>query len=165
MIHLLSIALLCFVVRALWKYFFPGRRAPVLSKDEEDHIKNVLTNVDDGDLEVDEEVGSEEKFFSPTACRGRFISKVILAAKAEFGLLQRSRANYLMVRKFMRDLMRERKMRPSHIAQHLDPACAMFSFRQRVISLHTRLGHLRVLCSARENCTRCGSPFPAILVG
>lgn len=58
--------------------------------------------------------------------RGRFQGKVVSIAKAEFGYLQRTEANRLMVRKFMRDFMRERGMRPTHVAQHLDVSVACF---------------------------------------
>lgn len=41
------------------------------------------------------------------------------AAKAEFGLLKRTEANRLVVQKFIRDAMRDRNMRPTHIAWYL----------------------------------------------
>lgn len=55
-----------------------------------------------------------------------FQSKLITLAKSEFGLLKRTEANRLMVRKFMRDHMREHGVRPSHIAAHLDKSVAIF---------------------------------------
>ncbi len=106
------------VVYALWRLF---KRTPRLTKEFEAHVTDVMANVDDCTFTEEE----EGDYFNHMN-RGRFQAKVIAAAKAEFGLLQRTHANRLMVRKFMRDLMRDRKMRPSHIAQHLDVSVSIF---------------------------------------
>jgi hypothetical protein len=56
----------------------------------------------------------------------RFIASAINMAREEFGLVSKCEANRLMVRKFLRDKMRERKMRPTHIALHLDSAVTLY---------------------------------------
>jgi hypothetical protein len=56
----------------------------------------------------------------------RFIASAVNMAREEFGLVSKCEANRLMVRKFLRDKMRERKMRPTHIALHLDSAVALY---------------------------------------
>jgi hypothetical protein len=50
----------------------------------------------------------------------QFRASLVACAKAEFGYTVRSEANRLMVRKFMRDRMREHGMRPAHIVAHVD---------------------------------------------
>jgi len=117
----LEILLAICVIYILWRWLRPAKRAPHLTKEFEAHITDVMANVDDCTF-TEEEEGD----FSTTTNRGRFQAKVIAAAKAEFGLLQRTHANRLMVRKFMRDLMRDRKMRPSHIAKELDVSVSIF---------------------------------------
>lgn len=79
-------------------------------------VASVLASVDN-DVAV-EDVPS----LSPT----RFQAYLIQSAKAEFGPLRRLESNRLMVRRFMRDLARERKVRPSHIQAHLDAAVAIY---------------------------------------
>jgi hypothetical protein len=95
-----------------------------IPKAVEDHVANVLANVDDGDFTPTEL--ENEGFFTAGMKRGRFQAKLVAIAKAEFGLLPRTQANRLMVRKFLRDHMRERGMRPTHIVQHLDVGVACF---------------------------------------
>lgn len=56
---------------------------------------------------------------------GRFIAYVVNLAKAEFGPLKRLEANRLMVRRYLLNEMRVKKMRPSHIAQYIDIAVSM----------------------------------------
>jgi hypothetical protein len=95
----------------------------------EHKVTDVLAHVDD--IECSEEVEGEA-FFEKRYSRGAFQAKVIKVAKAEFGYLKRSEANRLMVRKYMRDLMRDRGMRPSHIAHHVDICVAIFFIPSRV---------------------------------
>jgi len=45
-------------------------------------------------------------------------------AKAQFGLPKRNEANYIMVRRFVRDRMVARGLRPQHIAEHLPKVVA-----------------------------------------
>jgi hypothetical protein len=82
-----------------------------------------MQHLDNTDFSLDEE---DKGFYTAGMSRGRFQAKVVSIAKAEFGYLNRTQANRLMVRKFMRDFMRERGMRPTHIAQHLDVSVACF---------------------------------------
>jgi hypothetical protein len=96
-----------------------GREIP---QSVEDHVADVLAHVDETELTVEE----EDTEFKICGKISRFQSRLILFAKAEFGLLRRSQANRLMVRKDLRDLMRDRGVRPSHIAAHLDTAVAIF---------------------------------------
>lgn len=110
------------MIYIVYRWFYPTRNNPHLSKEFESHITNVLADVDGGDFDEEEEVTR----FSVGPGTGRFQAKVVLAAKAEFGLLQRSNANRLMVRKFMRDLMRDHKMRPSHIHENIEICVALF---------------------------------------
>jgi hypothetical protein len=98
------------------------RRIHVIPEDVDLLAKDVMANVDAGECE--EEEGSH--FYVPDGNRGKFLAKIVLLAKAEFGLLKRLESNRLMVRKYLRDLMRERGMRPSHIAQQLDVGVALF---------------------------------------
>lgn len=116
--------ILCTLLCFLAIYLYVARQQPGrLSRAIEDHVADVLRHVDDATVEEGEE---EEAFYTPRMPRGRFQGKVVAIAKAEFGHLQRTEANRLMVRKFMRDFMRERGMRPTHIAQHLDVSVACF---------------------------------------
>jgi hypothetical protein len=86
------------------------------------HVVDVMANVDNGDFTEKE----EDVDFSKITSRGRFQAKLITLAKSEFGLIPRSEANRLMVRKFLRDQMRERGMRPTHIAAHVDVSVSCF---------------------------------------
>jgi len=58
---------------------------------------------------------------------GRYMNRVVKMAKAEFGLLERTKANALMVTRFVRDTMREHGVRPSHIA-HFSPVVTAMVF-------------------------------------
>jgi hypothetical protein len=55
----------------------------------------------------------------PKARKFTFIAACVLSAKCEFGQPTDNQANRMAVRKFARDMMVERGMRPSHIMQHL----------------------------------------------
>jgi hypothetical protein len=110
----LIITLLCFLLVALLL------RKPIKRKnvpfEVEDHVIEVLANLDSWEKLDDNNHSS----------RGAYQAKIIALAKAEFGLLKRTEANRLMVRKFLRDQMRDRKMRPTHIAAHLDISVSCF---------------------------------------
>lgn len=86
-------------------------------------VVDVMANVDDIDSESE---GDDQEFFHPKMKRKNFLARLVRLAKSEFGLIPRTQANKLMVRKFLRDHMREKKMRPSHIVQHLDVSVACF---------------------------------------
>jgi len=62
----------------------------------------------------------------PRRAAGRFIASAINEARIEFGLVTECEANRLMVRKFLRDKMKEHGVRPTHIALHLDTAVSLF---------------------------------------
>jgi hypothetical protein len=90
----------------------------------EKHVVNILASVDGDDFSSDEEDSSfSQGQVNPT----RFRAKVVRIAKGEFGLLQRTKANQLMVQKFMRDYMRDHGVRPTHIGLHL-PYCVHIFF-------------------------------------
>lgn len=95
-----------------------------LSLSFEGSVTKVMADVDDGRFIEEEESGP--LFFTPGMCKTRFRAKVVLAAKAEYGRIKRNEANYMMVRKFLRDLMRTHGLRPSHIAQHVDVCTSLF---------------------------------------
>jgi hypothetical protein len=75
-----------------------------------------MANVDDGEFS-EEEV--QEMLGGRIAQKGRFQAWLVSKAKQEFGLPTRSKANFAMVRKYLRDYMREHGVRESHINQHL----------------------------------------------
>jgi hypothetical protein len=111
-----------------------------ISKDLENHVIDVMANVDDGDFSEEEE---GDEFQDGMVNRSRFQAKLITMAKTEFGLLPRTSANKLMVRKFLRDAMREHGMRPSHILQHLDVSVACFFIPSSQDILAHQLGATR----------------------
>jgi hypothetical protein len=57
--------------------------------------------------------------------RRTFLAALVREAKVQFGTPTKCRANYNMVRKFVRDRMLERKMRDSHICEMLDKVVAL----------------------------------------
>lgn len=130
MIELSWPTLLLSTIVAIWcvKIFYRFRRR-ILSPSFEVGITNTMAGVDNADLNEEEEVG--ELFFDPKMCKTRFRSKVVLCAKAEFGLINRTEANRMMVRKFLRDKMRSHGLRPSHIAAHVDICVALFFIPSR----------------------------------
>jgi len=85
----------------------------------EDHVNGVLANSIDSTYE-------DHVFFPVGISPTRFQAHVVRVTKVEFGFLKRTKANRLMVRKFIRDLMRDHGMRPTHIHQHLDLCVAIF---------------------------------------
>jgi hypothetical protein len=115
MLIVIFIVIFCLVA---WWY----RLSRFIPMSVERHVVNVMANIDDGDFSEEEK---DETFYDPKMKRGRFQARLVCVAKAEFGLLPRSQANKLMVRKFLRDYMRERGMRPTHIVQHLDVSVAL----------------------------------------
>lgn len=117
MLIYIVIVLLCLI--AWW--YRPSRLGAIPASVEK-HVVNVLANVDDGDFSREEE---DDAFYRVDMKRSRFQARVVCIAKAEFGLLPRSQANKLMVRKYLRDYMREHGMRSTHIAQHLDVCVAL----------------------------------------
>lgn len=110
--------LLAFCVYRFWLWY----RRPKFSLERpfEDHIHTVMANVDDDDSDDEEDEGLD-----PSQNRTVFQAKLVRIAKAEFGPLRRTEANRLMVRKYLRDTMREHGLRPSHISKHLDVVVRM----------------------------------------
>lgn len=51
---------------------------------------------------------------------GKFVGACVMSAKVVFGTPTDDRANRLVIRKFLRDLMEEHGMRPTHIMKYLD---------------------------------------------
>lgn len=117
-----------------------------IPKAVEVHVADVMANVDSGNFPPTEL--ENEGFFTAGMKRGKFQAKLVAIAKAEFGLLARTQANRLMVRKFLRDHMRERGMRPTHIAQHLDVSVACFFIPSEQDMIAHQLG------ASREALTR-----------
>lgn len=106
------ISILLAIIGYLW--FWPRRPDNRIPEWIENDLDDTLASVD--------EIGDDddETFFSVDMSRPRLRGKIIRLAKNEFGLLSRSKANRLMVRKFIRERMVELGMRPSHISDHLD---------------------------------------------
>jgi hypothetical protein len=111
-------ALLCV---CLFLFFKKAPKRRVVPDAVEAMVKETMEIVDNA---IDDVGG--EAFFDPTTKKSSFRAKLIMMAKTEFGHLKRTEANRLMVRKFMRDQMRERGLRPSHIVAHLDISVACF---------------------------------------
>jgi len=57
--------------------------------------------------------------------RGRYIGVLVRNAKAKFSLPRPNEANRMMVRKYIRDLVEEHGVRPSHAAAIIDVATSM----------------------------------------
>ncbi len=106
-------------------------------------VNEVLCHVDDG---IDDDgLGLQE-----VVHRGRLRAILVQSAKNEFGLIKRSMANHHMVRKFMRDKMRERGVRPKHIQQNLDVAVACFFIPSVQDVLARQVGATRVAIERDE---------------
>lgn len=122
-------------------YYLLTKVSPLaISKDVEDHVTSVLKHASSVDFSLEEEDGA---FYTPKIDRSRFQGKMVAIAKAEFGYLQRTKANKAMVRKFMRDFMRERGIRPTHIAQHVDVCVACFFIPSQQDMLAHQVGATR----------------------
>ncbi len=90
---------------------------------------------DDADLEVGA-MNREERIpeFRPrvdgngeaVAGRGKYVGYLVRAAKLEFGTLQPTTANKLMVRKFLRDTAVKHGLRPTHALAAVERAHALF---------------------------------------
>jgi len=137
---------LAIIILAGCLWWFRPRNSLAIPKSVEAHVADVMANVDNGDFPPTEL--ENEGFFTAGMKRGRFQAKLVAIAKAEFGLLGRTQANRLMVRKFLRDHMRERGMRPTHIAQHLDVSVACFFIPSEQDMIAHQLG------ASREALTR-----------
>jgi len=122
----LWIVILLLSLWIIYKLVFPDPLRNQIPWDLEDVAKAIVEAVDRGD--EDDGLGSEENWdFRGRSIRaGSFRARVVIAAKVEFGPTTRTQANLRMVRKFMRDMMRDRGMRPTHISQHLDICAAVF---------------------------------------
>jgi len=99
------------------------RRRNFLTVAEEVLGDDLARHVDEIDDEV-EECSSRPVADEPRRItfgkRKTFIAACVLEAKVQFGLPTDCEANRLMIRKFVRDMMVERGMRPTHIAGFLD---------------------------------------------
>lgn len=56
----------------------------------------------------------------------KFVAVCTVQAKNRFGVMERNTANFMVVRRFIGDLMAEHGMRPTHISIHLDMAVEAF---------------------------------------
>jgi len=96
-----------------WKTIFARQRG--LAQEEEEQANGLLDEADDWD--------ADDKLMLPGGSvnnRRRFIGHCARVAKARFGLPQRSKANQLAVRDFLRKYMEEHGHRPSHIARDIE---------------------------------------------
>jgi hypothetical protein len=92
----------------------------------------------------------------PDGSRGRFIGGIVLAAKAVFGTPTDDLANRLVIRKFLRDLMEERGMRPTHIMRFLD-LCVELVFIPSNVEVQTkRMRMSRAWTGRRREYRRAG---------
>lgn len=73
-------------------------------------------------------VTSKSTFLKGGSRRGALWA-FVTAAKVQFGTLRRTEANRLCVRKFLHDLMKEKKMRLTHIDAVLDDCVELFFVR------------------------------------
>lgn len=88
----------------------------------------------DGDGEFDQGSPDDEGVADAAAAshvtgrgpRNRYIGIIVRLAKSEFGPMEDSHANHLVVRKWMRDRMREHNVRNTHIGDLLPIAEVMF---------------------------------------
>jgi hypothetical protein len=87
----------------------------------ERHVADVMREVTKASESLVEEV-----IGSGRPARIRYTARLILEAKAEFGLLKNIEANRLMVRKWMRDTARAHGLRNIHIATMLDSTVSLF---------------------------------------
>lgn len=105
----------------LWMLWL--RRARMLTATEQAHATRLLDSVNAGE-EEEEDTGADQGPGTPWRVRlGHgmgFLAAVVNSAQNEFGCPTRSEANMLVVRKYVKDLMVARGMRPTHIARHID---------------------------------------------
>lgn len=111
---LLAISLIC-----LKRWL--ARSNLAIDRSLETHVTNVMADVDNVVFDDDE----ADEGLTPAQRKTRFRAKMVQIAKAEFGPLKRLEANRLMVRKFLRDTMRDHGLRPQHISMHLDVVVRM----------------------------------------
>jgi len=103
----------------------------------ENLVSDVMANINAPRLEEDDVEGG---FYKHGARLGPFLAKVVTMAKAEHGLKDRTEANQLMIRKFCLDIMKDKGMRPTHIAQHLDIIVAIFFIPSDVDIVKRQIG-------------------------
>lgn len=109
----------------------------IIPRKVENYVDHVMADVDHVDFSDDEEGGG--LFYPGLKGASRFQAKMVRIAKGEFGLLERSEANRLMVRKFVRDYMREHGVRPTHIGMHVDLVVAMFFIPSHIDILSSQM--------------------------
>lgn len=119
MILIIAFACLLTIVWRLW----PSKRPNVIGKCVEDNVNNVLAHIAGVDPDDEDDCKTP---LTPGRDPTRFQARLVMQAKAEFGFLQRSVANRLMVRKFLLGIMRDHGVRPQHISMHLDIVVAIF---------------------------------------
>jgi len=122
--HLLEICIVFFCIIVL--VFLREKFSFKTSIQLEEHVSKVLHFVDNPYQVRGDEIKDVRKM------RGRFQAWLIGEAKIEFGMLQRSESNRLMVRKYLKDLMINKGMRPSHIHANLDMSVAIFFIPSKI---------------------------------
>ncbi len=122
MINILIAISTCLVLRLLWRWWFTTRPLAI-PKQVEDLTAGVLAYTSNVDPDDEDDCLTPTK---PGHNLTKFRARLVMQAKAEFGLLQRTKANSLMVRKFLLGVMREHKVRPTHIATQLDIVVNLF---------------------------------------
>lgn len=122
--QVLCTCILILVLCVLWA--LQPRYALTLA--EETTGLEMLDRVDSDELEVGETGAApwgDEPWRVTASNRTRFLGAVVREAKNEFGVPEDNAANRLVLRKFIRDKMVDRGMRPSHISTFLDFAIEM----------------------------------------
>lgn len=114
----ISLSLIC-----VWVY--SRRRVSRIPKTLEEMTERILAKVDLGGFP---ELGEQwSNVYDNIEGQDNFRASVIRAAKAEYpDIMERTAANRMMVTRFMRDLMRERGMRPTHIVDNINVCVAIF---------------------------------------
>jgi len=136
-----ALIIIAIIVTIVWYWRPKSKRIPL---SVENHVSEVMAYLDAG--EDEEELELEDNFLP----RGKSQARMIALAKSEFGYLKRTEANRLMVRKFLRDTMRERLMRPSHIAQNVDICVACFFIPSKVDVISMQMGAARLTTNRNE---------------
>jgi hypothetical protein len=122
MSSILIAILTCLALKFLWSWWF-ARRPKAIPKHVEEIATGVMAYTGGVDLDDEDDCLTPIK---PGFKLTKFRARLVLLAKAKFGLLKRSQANYLMVRKHLLGIMEEHKVRPAHIATQLDIVVSLF---------------------------------------
>jgi len=122
---LTTFIIIALLALAVWLYVRPRDTQPRVPMHVENQVDETLAGLNHPDLSEDEE--AMDRFFGGGGQLGKFRMLAIGAAKAEFGMLKRTEANRLMVRKYLKAWMERTDLRKSHMYLHLD-FCTNCSF-------------------------------------